>query len=268
MPRPTVRVSYASSGFILPDAMKRMSADNRGGFPATRISAIVAASSSDRGIRARGLEAVAAAYRLPVYKYIRLRWKGTREEAEDRTQGFFTEAIDKNWFARYEPDRARFRTFLRSCLDAYLANEAKSAARIKRGGDATIVTFDFEEAERGLAGQSVAAHEIDAYFEREFVRSLYSIAVDRLRDELGASGKGIHFVLFEEYVLADAEAGERPGYRELAERHGLPVTTVTNHLAGARRCFRRILLEALRELTATDEEFRSEARALLGVEPE
>ena len=43
---------------------------------------------------------------------------------------------------------------------------------------------------------------------------------------------------------------------------------MTNYLALARREFRRIVLEKLRELTATDDEFRREARALLGVDPQ
>ena len=42
---------------------------------------------------------------------------------------------------------------------------------------------------------------------------------------------------------------------------------MTNHLAYARREFRRIALERLREMTGSEEEFRREARALLGVEP-
>ncbi len=40
---------------------------------------------------------------------------------------------------------------------------------------------------------------------------------------------------------------------------------MTNFLALARREFRRIVLEKLREITATDREFREEARSLLGV---
>jgi len=37
---------------------------------------------------------------------------------------------------------------------------------------------------------------------------------------------------------------------------------VTNELAAARREFRRLVLQALREQCATDEEFEAEARAL------
>ena len=45
---------------------------------------------------------------------------------------------------------------------------------------------------------------------------------------------------------------------------GIKVTDVTNYLAFARREFRRLLLEQLRELTSSDEEFEAESRTLLG----
>jgi hypothetical protein len=48
---------------------------------------------------------------------------------------------------------------------------------------------------------------------------------------------------------------------------GLPVTQVTNHLYWARREFRAAVLLVLREITASEAEFRAEARALLGVDP-
>ncbi len=55
-------------------------------------------------------------------------------------------------------------------------------------------------------------------------------------------------------------------YASLAKEFGLEPATVNNYLAAARRDFRRIVLEKLREITATDEEFRTEARSLLGVD--
>jgi hypothetical protein len=41
---------------------------------------------------------------------------------------------------------------------------------------------------------------------------------------------------------------------------------VTNHLAWARREFRRVVLDTLREMTASEDEFRREARDLLGLD--
>jgi len=55
-------------------------------------------------------------------------------------------------------------------------------------------------------------------------------------------------------------------YASLAQKFGLDHTTVNNYLAATRRDFRRVVLEKLREITATEEEFRTEARSLLGVD--
>ena len=71
--------------------------------------------------------------------------------------------------------------------------------------------------------------------------------------------------LFEIYDLEDARS--RPGYEDLAREFGIAVTDVTNYLAFARREFRRIVLAKLREMCAREEEFRREARAILGVDP-
>jgi hypothetical protein len=100
-------------------------------------------------------------------------------------------------------------------------------------------------------------------FAREFARSLFALAVDRLRRECEASGKGTHFRLLELYDIE--EGGKELTYEQVAQRFGIKVTDVTNYLAFARREFRRIVLEELRTMTATEDEFRREAQALLGV---
>jgi hypothetical protein len=94
---------------------------------------------------------------------------------------------------------------------------------------------------------------------------MFTLAVEALRQRYEQSGKQTHFQLFERYDLADDET-EKVSYASLAQQFGLDAATVNNYLAAVRRDFRRIVLEKLREITATDEEFRNEARSLLGVE--
>jgi len=246
----------------------------RGGqFPATRWSAILAARSKDPAERSRALETIAAAYWKPIYKYFRLRWGKSNEDAKDLTQEFFTRIIEKDYLDGFDPAKARLRTFLRLCADRFLANEFKAAKRLKRGGGAQHVSLDFEAAEaergRGRVSLSVAAspQAMDDFLEKEFVRSLFGLAVDSLREFCSRRGKQVQFQLFEAYDLVEEES-ERAGYAELARRFGIATTDVTNYLAFTRHEFRRIALEKLREMTASDAEFRREARALLGVEPE
>lgn len=239
--------------------------DNLGvNFPSTRRSAVFATGSADAGQRRQAFEVLVEAYWRPVYKYIRLKWGASGDEAQDLTQGFFTRAIEKSFFAGYEPAKGSFRTFLRACLEGFVANERKSAQRIKRGGGTEVLSLDFESAEGELRQhEPPAGLSMEDYFRQEWVRSLFGLAVESLREECAARGKQAHFGLFERYDLDEAEAT----YEELAREFGLSVSDVTNYLAFARREFRRIVLDKLRETTGDDQEFRSEARLLLGVDP-
>jgi RNA polymerase sigma factor (sigma-70 family) len=235
-------------------------------FPLTQWSAIVALRSGEHSERTRAFEIIVATYWKPVYKYIRLKWGKSNEDAKDLTQGFFAKAIEKDFFQGYDPAKARFRTFLRTCLDGFVANENKAAGRLKRGGDAIVMSLDFESAEGEMKHVEIPAPEtIDDYFEKEWIRSLFSVAIESLRTECEAKGKTAHFQIFQRYDL-DEEAGEKISYEQLATEFKTSASNITNYLAYARREFRRIVLEKLREMTATEEEFQNEARAVLGVD--
>lgn len=231
-------------------------------FPVTRHSVVLAARSNEPSERARALESVIAVYWKPVYKHVRRKWGVSVEDASDFTQDFFTRLIEKEFLESYDPDKGRLRTFLRTCVDRLFMNQSRDAQRIKRGSGQ--IALDFEEAEREL-GWSAPSESVEDVFDREWIRSLFALALDRLRDRCDASGKSVHFQVFERYDLHDE--GQKPSYAELAAEFSLAVTDVTNYLAFARREFRRAALDQLREMTGSDDEFRREARLLLGVEP-
>lgn len=234
-------------------------------FPATRHSAVLAAQSADLLERERGLALLIETYWKPAYKYLRLRYGTSNEDAKDLTQGFFTRAIEKDFFDGYDPGKGSFRTYLRTCLDRFVANEQKAAARQKRSPGTALLALDFAEAESELTREPAEKdRSMDDYFHDEFVRSLLTLSVEKLREDCLLRGKDLPYRLFERYDL-DRDAGERISYERLAEEFHIPVTQVTNFLAFARREFRRIVLEKLREITANDREFRDEARSLLGV---
>src|SRR5215470_7942207 len=230
----------------------------RGDFPTTAHSIIAGIAGDDAGRRERAFAAIVAAYWKPAYVHARLKWHRSNEDAKDLVQGFFARALEKRFFADYDPARARFRTFLRLCLDRYIANGDKAARALKRGGDAAVVPLD-------LDGIELAGADPEEVFDREWARALFERGVESLGAACRAAGKDVAFELFRRADLC--EPGERPSYADLARDLELSVSDVTNRLAWARRELRRIVLEELRAITATDEEFRSEARELLGVDP-
>lgn len=216
--------------------------------------------------RRAAFDDLAAAYGPPVYAYLRRRWRLEAEDARDLAQGFLAAAFEKQWFERYDATVARFRTFVRTCLDRYVMNWRQSEGRIKRGGQVEFVPLDLEAIERGVGAlPPAAAEEADRVFHDEYVRTLFGRAVDAVREACERSGHAAHYRLFERCDLA----GEpRPSYAELAHEAGLSVSQVTNHLALVRRRFRDAVIETLRDLAGSDEEFREDVRGLLGVEAE
>jgi DNA-directed RNA polymerase specialized sigma24 family protein len=172
-------------------------------------------------------------------------------------------------FDRYDPARARFRTFLRTCLDRFVSNERKAERRQKRGGDVIRVPLDWDGAESELEGRAGGSESAEEAFSREWTRSLFELAVTTLKERCEARGKGLRYRIFERYdIEADAGAERRLTYQDLARETGLPATQVTNELAAARRELRAILLEILRDTTGSEAEYREEVRALIGHDPE
>ena len=232
-------------------------------FPITRHSVLAAMRSDDSAERTRAAETMAAAYWKPIYKYTRLKWNLPREDAEDFTQEFLFRLIEKDFLKPFDPTKARLRTFIRTCADRLFLNQTRDAQRQKRNGGA--MPLDFDEAEREFAKQAKAA-SAEQYFEKECVRHLLGLAVERLRAKCESSGKTVHFNIFRDYDL-NHEAEAVPSYSTLAAQYQVAPSNVTNYLAWARREFRLCVLQQLREMTATDEEFRREAKSILGIDP-
>lgn len=238
-------------------------------FPETRWSVVDAVKSGEPAERARALDTLFAAYWKPVYKYVRLRWNRPAEDAQDLTQGFFAQTLERELLARYDPAKSRLRTYLRLCVDSFVINEEKAARRQKRGGGGAHVAFDFQAAEGELAATTIdpasipSPESLEEFFEKEWIRTLFALAVEDLRSFCAQQDRDRTFRLFEDYDLSgDADVS----YQKLAGQYSIPVTDVTNALAWARREFRRIALGRLRQLCGSDEEFHREARAVFGAD--
>lgn len=220
--------------------------------------------STDQETRRLAFASLVEAYWKPVYKYLRLKWHLTPDEAADLTQDFFAHAIETNILGRYDASRARFRTFLRVCLDGYAANVRKAERRLKRGGAVTLVPLDFTSAEGEIGRhEPMVLPDVDELFYREWARALFERAVDALRAECAAADRHAMFEAFRLYDLAEAP-DDRPTYAAIASTLAITTAMVTNYLAAMRRRLRQLVLDRLRDVTTTDEELEAEARRLLG----
>jgi hypothetical protein len=238
-----------------------------GRFPATRWSVIAAVRGGNGVERGRALDTLCEAYWKPVYKYIRLRWNRAAPDAQDLTQGFFTEMLERELLNRFDASKSRLRTYLRLCVDSFVMNEDKAARRQKRGGDIQHLALDFAGAEEEVTGGTIDAaaiaspESLEKFFETEWVRSLFALAVEDLRALCIELGRGRDFQLFEIY---DLDGDDEISYARLARQYEVAISDVTNGLAWTRREFRRLALERLRKICCDDDEFRRETKTAFG----
>jgi RNA polymerase sigma factor (sigma-70 family) len=220
-----------------------------GGFPSTRLSLLEAATAGS-ALPNEALERVSELYWKPVYRFIRIKFRKNNEDAKDLTQGFFAAALQRDLFARFDPQKASFRTYLRLAVERFAASQHAAANRQKRGGG-----IQFEP----VAEQMVTTESPEQVFEQEWRRQLFALALDDLRVHCEAHAKQLQLEIFEAYDLA---GGDRPSYAGLAARHAVAESDVTNYLAWARRMLRHFVTERLRGVTAGERDLRDEMRRI------
>jgi RNA polymerase sigma factor (sigma-70 family) len=218
-----------------------------GQFPSTQFSLLDAAAE---GLESEALDRVIGLYWKPVYRFVRVKFGKDNEDAKDLTQSFFATALQRDFFARFDPAKASFRTYLRMAVEHFAANQHAAEHAQKRGGEVRFLPVE----EHDVPGESAE----DA-FEREWRRQLFSLALEDLRALATREDKPVQFAVFEAYDLA---AGERPTYAELAARFGIAATSITNYLVWARRSLRSLVTERLRGVTGGERELREEMRRL------
>src|SRR4051794_3232365 len=134
------------------------------------------------------LSALCEGYWHPVHAFIRghgLR----REEAEDVTQGFFAFILGRRDLATVQPERGRFRTWLRSCARNYVLNHLDRAKTQKMGGAQRFLSMEGQPHEViGVrADEKLAA---DRLFDRLWALQAVRRSLDRLREEYMKEGRG------------------------------------------------------------------------------
>src|SRR5438445_2351860 len=161
-------------------------------------------TSSEHALSA--LSELCQIYWRPVYVFLR-RQGVAQHNAQDLTQGFFTDLIEHRIYARADPMKGRFRSFLLGTLKHFLADARAHDRAQKRGGGSVPVQLDeaaISEAESHAARcQNWSA---DGVFEREWAASLLRQSLDRLAREYEVAGKGALFEALKAHIKAGANA--------------------------------------------------------------
>jgi RNA polymerase sigma factor (sigma-70 family) len=233
-------------------------------FATTRWSQVIAAGAEQTGDSREALARLCELYWYPLYAYVR-RWGYDADQAQDLTQEFFARLLEKHYLRAADPARGRFRSFLLASLKHFLSNERDRVSAVKRGGRATVIPLEFENAE-GRYSREPPDHETpETVYERRWAMTLLERTLGRLRGEFEKAGKGAVFSRLE--GLLTGEQDTLP-YVELGAALGMSEGAVKVAVHRLRRRFGALLREEIAETVSdpaqVDDEIRELFRALKG----
>jgi RNA polymerase sigma-70 factor (ECF subfamily) len=223
-------------------------------FPTTRWTLVLASQKGGEEGRA-ALEALLSIYWKPLYFYTRRKGLSV-ESAEDAVQGLFLQLVERDFPARLDAARGRFRSYLLTAMDHYLINQHERESAQKRGGGVPLLPLDAVPAECELA--TVPEDPVLA-FEREWALGLMERALGRLHQEYEQGGRKGRA----EAVLRFFRLDGAPTYAEAAAECGMTVSQWKAALHRARGRFRAILREEVMQTVAEDREAEEEMGDLL-----
>jgi RNA polymerase sigma-70 factor (ECF subfamily) len=228
-------------------------------FATTRWSLVVATDPNEANqARAReALEELCKAYWYPLYSFVRRRGYSS-SDAQDLTQAFFARIIESGGLAGADPRLGRFRTYLLGAMKHFLANEWHRARTLKRGGGVTILQWDALAPEARYALEPVDTCDPEAGFDRQWAQESIARALEKLRIESEAHGKGELF----DSLKASLAGSEFTG-REVAARLGMTPGAVKVAMHRLRSQFRTLLRAGIAETVSDPSEIDEEMRYLL-----
>jgi RNA polymerase sigma factor (sigma-70 family) len=168
-------------------------------FSTTHWSVVLAAGQQKSPEAAQALEKLCRTYWQPLYVYVRRRGYNP-DDAQDLTQQFFALFLEKEGFSLADPDRGKFRTFLLTAIQHFLADEWKRAHRAKRGGGARVVSLDTQAAEERCRAGLAEALPPDRAYERCWAITLLEQVLSSLRGQYLQAGKGRLFEALEDFL--------------------------------------------------------------------
>jgi DNA-directed RNA polymerase specialized sigma24 family protein len=157
-------------------------------FATTRWSVVVAAQDVSAPSAKLALASLCQAYWYPLYSYIR-RQGHAAADAEDLTQGFFSQLVEKDMLGQVDRSKGKFRSFLLAACNHFLANQRDRAQTWKRGGRSNVVALDLAAAETRYTKEMSHSLTPEKLFARHWGLTLLEAVLDRLREDYTARGK-------------------------------------------------------------------------------
>ena len=231
-------------------------------FPTTDWGLFTDIRQADTPARRLALDTLGRRYWRPVFLFIRQHGFGV-SDAEDLTQEFFALWLAKDYFAKPDAAKGRFRDLLQASLRRFLANAVRAKQAKRRMPTHGFVSIqELAEAEGPLI-EPWHGETPEALFTRAWAATLVTRVLGQLEREAVDTGKTVHYDIFKQRIVQPLlDGGEPPSMRTLATRHGIDEKQAANALLTARRAYQRLLRDEIRLYARSEDEVSVEVREI------
>ena len=184
------------------------------------------------------------------------------EEAEDFTQGFFAELLERRSLNAVRKEKGRLRSFLLGGLKYFVANEERRVKAIKRGRGQRLIPLEEFRGDDRFEMEPADPMTAEMIYERRWALTVLERVLSRLKDEYRAAGNTALFDSLKE-LLPD-EPGS-PSQAEVGARLGMTENAVRQAFYRFRQRYQSLLREEIAHTVATPGDIEDELRHLIAV---
>jgi len=227
-------------------------------FTTTRWSMVLTAGGAASLETDTALEQLCRTYWYPLYAFVRRRGYEVFD-AQDLTQDFFARLLEKRFLVAVDRSKGKFRSFLLTALEHFLAQEWRRSRTQKRGGRFTFASLDDGSAEtqyQQIPGGTLAP---DRLYEQQWALTLLEQVLKKLRAEFVAGGAGADFEELKGFLAGERQAG---GYAALAVRLNTTQGAVKMTISRMRRRYGELLRAEIARTVSGPDEIEAELRGL------
>jgi RNA polymerase sigma-70 factor (ECF subfamily) len=207
------------------------------------------------------LEKLCRTYWRPIFAFLRRQGLPTTE-AEDITQGFFAQLLERKSFDAVRKEKGRLRSYLLGALKYFLTDEQRRAMAIKRGKGQRLIPLDELHADDRIEIEPANQLTAEMIYERRWALTVLERVLSRLKDEYRAAGKAALFDALKQLLPDEPGA---PSQADIAARLGMNENAVRQAFYRFRQRYQTLLREEIANTVATPGDIEDELRHLIAV---
>jgi RNA polymerase sigma factor (sigma-70 family) len=207
------------------------------------------------------LEKLCRMYWRPIYSFARRQGVGPAE-AEDITQAFFAQLLERRSLDAVRREKGRLRSYLLGALKYFLTDEQRRAMAIKRGKGQRLIPLEELRADERIEMEPSDPITAEMIYERRWALTVLERVLSRLKDEYRAAGNAALFDCLKQLLPDEPGA---PSQAEIAVRVGMTENAVRQAFYRFRQRYQSLLREEIAHTVATPGDIEDELRHLIAV---